>query len=105
MPDTKIQFSPSFQIFRICGLQYDDNGNVKYTNMKYKEDYVSCLYYITFWWMNWLFRLGYKRPLEVNDLGSLPARHRAQHLYEIFKEDFQREIVSNYSVLLIVIKC
>ena len=51
--------------------------------------------------MNWLFRLGYKRPLEVNDLGSLPARHRAQHLYEIFKEDFQREIVSNCSFLLL----
>ena len=65
----------------------------KYKDMKYTEHYVSFLYYITFWWMNWLFKLGYTRPLEVKDLGNLPENHSAQHLYQIFKEDFQKELV------------
>ena len=75
-------------------IEFSDNKDGQNFNMKYTEDYVSFLYYITFWWMNWLFKLGYQRPLEVKDLGSLPDSHRAQHLYEIFKKDFQKEIVS-----------
>ncbi len=43
--------------------------------------------------MNWLFKLGFQQPLEMKDLGSLPEKHSAQHLYEIFKEDFQKELV------------
>ncbi|XP_072031472.1 ATP-binding cassette sub-family C member 9-like isoform X1 [Amphiura filiformis] len=88
-----------FQICRIRGKQYDilsrESNN---DDMWYTENCVSFPYCITFWWMNWVFKLGFQRPLEITDLGSLPKNHRAEHLYEIFKVDFQKELEYKTSI-------
>ncbi len=63
-------------------------------NVKYTEDYVNFLFSISFWWLNWLFKQGYQRPLEVEDLGTLPDSHRAKSLYKRFREVFYDEWVT-----------
>ena len=81
-----------------CGTNGCNNENgfesrMKKENVKYTEDYVTFLFSITFWWMNWLFKEGYKHPLKVDDLGSLPDDHRSRNLYNRFKTVFDNEWV------------
>ncbi|XP_072031466.1 ATP-binding cassette sub-family C member 9-like isoform X2 [Amphiura filiformis] len=89
----------ALKIWRICGKQYDalcsESNN---DDMWYTEYCVSFPYCITFWWMNWVLKLGFQRPLEIKDLGSLPKNHSAEHLYEIFKEEFQKELEYKTSI-------
>ncbi|XP_072031468.1 ATP-binding cassette sub-family C member 9-like [Amphiura filiformis] len=89
----------TLKVCRIREEQYDASSSESNNDdMWYTEYYVSFLYYITFWWMNWVFKLGFQRPLEIKDLGSLPKNHRAEHLYEIFKVDFQKELEYQTSI-------
>ncbi|XP_072031474.1 ATP-binding cassette sub-family C member 9-like [Amphiura filiformis] len=89
----------ALKVCRIHGYQYDaPSSESNNDDMWYTENCVSFLYYITFWWMNWVFKLGFQRPLEIKDLGSLPKNHRAEHLYEIFKVDFQKELEYKTSI-------
>ena len=59
----------------------------------YRRDYVNFLSTVTFWWMNWMFLLGYKRPLEIDDLGRLPKSYGAEQLHQEFKAEYEREKV------------
>ncbi len=63
--------------------------------MKYTEESVNFLYRMTFWWLNWLMKLGFKRPIEIEDVGTLPEHHKAFHLYSCLKEDIRNKQVSS----------
>ena len=43
--------------------------------MRYLQGYTNLMSGVFYWWMNWLYRLGYKRPLEIEDLGKLSKIH------------------------------
>ncbi|XP_038076866.1 ATP-binding cassette sub-family C member 9-like [Patiria miniata] len=68
------------------------NEDLQNPNMHFMDDYVSLLSKATFWWMNWVFAKGYKKPLEHKDLGDIPERHRAHHNHKLFQEAFDREL-------------
>ncbi|KAG8334859.1 hypothetical protein J6590_081006 [Homalodisca vitripennis] len=46
---------------------------------------------ITFYWLTPLLRLGYRRPLEMEDLGQLPERETAATQFQLFNNIYQRE--------------
>lgn len=62
--------------------------------MKFAQEYSGFPSVVSYWWLNWLFRLGYKRPLEQADLGSLPEVHTASYVHNKFKNAYQREKVN-----------
>ncbi|XP_038050114.1 ATP-binding cassette sub-family C member 9-like [Patiria miniata] len=59
--------------------------------MKFTQEFSSFISEVTYGWLNWVFRLGYKRPLEMEDLGQLPEVHSASYIHEKFKEAFKKE--------------
>ncbi|XP_022102306.1 ATP-binding cassette sub-family C member 9-like isoform X2 [Acanthaster planci] len=61
------------------------------SNMRFLNDYVNIVSNATFWWMNFIFIKGYEKPLEQDDLGDIPERHRANFNHRKFKEAFDRE--------------
>ena len=63
-------------------------------DMKFMNSHVNLASYITFWWINWLFALGYKKPLDLEDLGDIPDRHEARHNHLVFKRAFLKNKVS-----------
>ena len=51
---------------------------------------------VTYWWLNWLMSLGYKRPLEMSDLGALPLIHESSYNHNKFRDAFEKEKVSEF---------
>ena len=43
--------------------------------------------------------LGYKRPIELDDLGAIPARHEAKYNYNKFNKALKVELVSTICTL------
>ena len=64
--------------------------------MRYYEDYVNPLSYALFYWINWLLRIGYDHPLEMNELGSLPVNHSVKYNYQKLRRIFKKELVRNW---------
>ena len=59
----------------------------------FRAYYVNLASQVSFWWLNWIFFLGYKRPLDVPDLGKLPESLNAETLHQQFKEEYEKEKV------------
>ncbi|XP_038067188.1 ATP-binding cassette sub-family C member 9-like [Patiria miniata] len=57
----------------------------------YRNDYVNFFSELVFWWVNWIFFLGYRQTLTTEDLGRLPKKLSAERLQQQFKEEFQKE--------------
>lgn len=62
--------------------------------MKYRQEHSNLLSSLTYWWMNWLFILGYKRAIEPSDLGNIPEVHTSEYNHQIFKKNFEKEKVN-----------
>ena len=65
--------------------------NVK--DMLFKEQFVNLVSQYSYWWLNWLPIMGYKRPLVIEDLGNLPHRHQARTIHDRFNKAYQEEKV------------
>ncbi|XP_072050893.1 ATP-binding cassette sub-family C member 9-like [Amphiura filiformis] len=79
-------------------LQWSTSSKVSFPeenlthDMNYYEDCVNCVSFGLFFWIRWLLDLGYKRPLEMKDLGTLPRKHQTEYNYEKLRKEFQREM-------------
>ena len=62
--------------------------------MQYNVNLFSSLYY---WWANWLLALGYKKHLELSDLGVVPDRHKAKSNHDRFRKAFRDLTVGSLS--------
>ncbi|XP_033647740.1 ATP-binding cassette sub-family C member 9-like [Asterias rubens] len=60
--------------------------------MEYMYYYVNFLSQQSYYWISWLMTLGYKRPLEMEDLGALPARHETKYNHTKFKRVLKQEL-------------
>ena len=69
--------------------------------MLYTQDYVNLASEQTYWWLNWLLALGYQRPLELEDLGSLPEAHEARANHEKFWKAFMAEKVIHHHAIVL----
>ncbi|XP_072179889.1 ATP-binding cassette sub-family C member 9-like [Diadema setosum] len=59
--------------------------------MFYRESDCSLISQLTFWWLNFLFVAGFKRPITLEKLGSIPEAHSAEYLYAQFKRRYDVE--------------
>ena len=67
-------------------------------NMINSDKYVSFPSEVSFHWLNWLLKKGYKRPLRTADLQLLSYPYTSENSYERFKTAFSREAVSLHNV-------
>ncbi|XP_033123425.1 ATP-binding cassette sub-family C member 9-like isoform X2 [Anneissia japonica] len=82
------------KIYRVCCVPYGgilSPSEFPVDDMLYKDQYSNAVSQISFWWLNWLLRLGYKRPLEISDLGSIPDDFESRNNLNKFKEAFEKE--------------
>ena len=75
-------------------------NDLKHNDMLYVQDYVNLWSETSYWWLNWLLNLGYKRPLEIEDLGLLPEAHEAKANHNKFLKAFVCEKVRQVLVCL-----
>lgn len=68
-------------------------ADLRQQKMKYLSKHSSFLSEVTFWWENWLFKAGYKKIIEVEDLGSIPEIHTSTYNHERFRKVFDKEKV------------
>ncbi|XP_071805798.1 ATP-binding cassette sub-family C member 9-like [Asterias amurensis] len=61
------------------------------SKMKFMNYNVNLASYLTYWWVNWLFTIGYNKAIDQDDLGDIPNRHSARHNHKKFKEAFELE--------------
>ena len=83
-------------MFKLCRNPKDDAfpKDLKQDDMLFVFDYVSIVSGLTYWCFNWVVSLGYKRPLEVEDLGLLPKEHQVRTNYLKLSKAYAEEEVS-----------
>ncbi|XP_063952995.1 ATP-binding cassette sub-family C member 9-like isoform X1 [Lytechinus pictus] len=64
------------------------DGDTEKDDMNYLHDYSALPSSLTYFWMNWLFAVGYKKNIEPNDLGNIPEKHSSLYQHERFKKNF-----------------
>ncbi|XP_071808156.1 ABC transporter C family member 8-like [Asterias amurensis] len=81
--------------FWYCSQREDvPSLNLNQPDMKYLHNHVSFFSSVTLWWVNWLLQLGYKKHLELSDLGIADERHEARFNHERFCKAFLEELES-----------
>ncbi|XP_038066901.1 ATP-binding cassette sub-family C member 9-like [Patiria miniata] len=66
--------------------------DLKRADMYYMHYYVSLFSALMYWWLNWVLTLGYKKHLELSDLGTLPDQHEAENNHQQFRKAFMEEL-------------
>ena len=85
----------SIQVLHLCQSSTESFPNdLLNPEMEYMYYYVNFLSQQSYYWISWLMTLGYKRPLEMEDLGALPARHETKYNHTKFKRVLKQELVS-----------
>ena len=68
-------------------------GEVDLKNVKYLHHYSTLPSRISFYWLTPLLWLGYKQPLEEEDLGELPPEESTNRQFQRFYEHYEAEQV------------
>ncbi|XP_077995245.1 ATP-binding cassette sub-family C member 9-like [Glandiceps talaboti] len=79
---------------KVFGCCFQDEGcpkDLRKKNMYYSHRYVNLLSRVSFWWLNWLFIDGYKKHLEMQDLGVLSDDHGTSYHYQLFRNAYEEE--------------
>ncbi|XP_071784244.1 ATP-binding cassette sub-family C member 9-like [Asterias amurensis] len=59
--------------------------------MHFMDENCSMLSRITFYWLGRLLKIGFKHPVELKDLGSLPEIHQARFNHDRFMKVLEKE--------------
>ena len=62
--------------------------------MFFMEKYSNFLSDISYWWLNNLMWIGFKRPLVYQDLGSAPYEHSTWEIHRNLKKAYMTEKVN-----------
>ncbi|XP_070557370.1 ATP-binding cassette sub-family C member 9-like [Ptychodera flava] len=79
---------------KILGWCYNEKPyppDVHNKRMFYRFNYGNLLSKTMFSSLNWLFVLGYKQPLEMDDLGCLPSDFECRYVYSVFQQAYDSE--------------
>ncbi|XP_078001424.1 ATP-binding cassette sub-family C member 8-like [Glandiceps talaboti] len=79
------------KVFGCCYKPETFPRDLRKKNMRFYDNYCNLMSRMTFWWMTWLFRLGYNRPLELSDLGCLSEEYESKYQYDTFDKAFKAE--------------
>ncbi|RWS12536.1 ATP-binding cassette sub-family C member 9-like protein [Dinothrombium tinctorium] len=72
-------------------LKQAENEFSSSRTLRYLYPYASFLSKATYFWLFPLLKLGYERPIELDDLGILPKEQLAEHQYQIFNKAYSEE--------------
>ncbi|XP_078584948.1 ATP-binding cassette sub-family C member 9-like [Branchiostoma floridae x Branchiostoma japonicum] len=61
-------------------------------DMTFYQPFVNPVSMVTYWWLNGFLQLGYKRPLEMSDLGKLPKEHHAAVNHKLLGQAFNKHM-------------
>ncbi|XP_030855895.1 ATP-binding cassette sub-family C member 9 [Strongylocentrotus purpuratus] len=86
-------------VFCRCLEQKKDDNCTKFLpekpwaeeRMFYQENFSNFPSQLTFWWLNFLFATGFKRPIIYEKLGTIPENHTVNHIYARFKMIYEDE--------------
>ncbi|XP_054751628.2 ATP-binding cassette sub-family C member 9-like isoform X1 [Lytechinus pictus] len=78
-------------MFGACVDFQSPPADTKKENMNFFHDYAALPSSLTYWWMDWLFTLGYRKPIEPSDLGSIPDKHTSDAIHARFKKNYLKE--------------
>ncbi|XP_072038843.1 ATP-binding cassette sub-family C member 9-like [Amphiura filiformis] len=79
---------------KVCGCCTTEKAfpeDLKKDNMHFKQDYANFLSYVSYWWLNFIFYVGYRRPLEIKDLGVLTEEQSANYQRKVFSDNMEYE--------------
>ncbi|XP_070559571.1 ATP-binding cassette sub-family C member 9-like [Ptychodera flava] len=79
------------KVFKWCFTDSEYPEDLKRDDMYCIHRYTDCYGRLYVSWINWLFRLGYKQPIEMTDLGSLPEEHSVKRQYNILRKAYRAE--------------
>ncbi|XP_070536031.1 ATP-binding cassette sub-family C member 9-like [Ptychodera flava] len=79
------------KVFRCWYNEQPYPRDLRKKSMYYTYKYTNLVSQITYWPVNWLFTLGFKRPLELTDLGCLPDEYESQYQYNHFRKAYEKE--------------
>ncbi|XP_022081112.1 ATP-binding cassette sub-family C member 8-like isoform X2 [Acanthaster planci] len=65
--------------------------DLKKDDMHYLQGYTNLLSSAFYWWLNWIFKKGYKQALEMSDLGSLSEIHTTKYQRDAFTRALRKE--------------
>ncbi|XP_072050857.1 ATP-binding cassette sub-family C member 9-like [Amphiura filiformis] len=90
-PDTLNHYH-GYQRLSSASRSRDSNSNESPAQMLYLHDHVTLSSSWTFVWFRWLLRLGYRKHVEMKDLGELPEKHLSEQMCKRFRKAFRDEL-------------
>ncbi|XP_077998555.1 ATP-binding cassette sub-family C member 9-like [Glandiceps talaboti] len=79
------------KFFGCCYQEKEYPRDLKKKSMYFYFTYTNFLSKGLFWWMKWLFSLGYRQPLEMTDIGCLTGEYETKYQYNFFETEFKAE--------------
>ncbi|XP_070536868.1 ATP-binding cassette sub-family C member 9-like [Ptychodera flava] len=79
------------KVFRCCYQPKPYPRDLKKKSMYFYYKYTNFLSQTSQVCINWLFALGYKQPLEIQDLGCPPEEFEAQYQYKLFNNAYEKQ--------------
>nr|XP_006822844.1 PREDICTED: ATP-binding cassette sub-family C member 9-like [Saccoglossus kowalevskii] len=79
---------------KVWGWLYEEKPyprDLKNQNMRFVYNYTNILSRVAFWSLNWVFILGYKKPLQLSDLGCLPDESSSKNIHRAFEAGYEKE--------------
>ncbi|XP_041459432.1 ATP-binding cassette sub-family C member 9-like isoform X1 [Lytechinus variegatus] len=73
------------------GMQFLPKEPWAKRRMFYRENYSNLPSQLLFWWLNFLFSIGFKRPINYERLGTIPVNHTIEYIYKRFKMIYDDE--------------
>ncbi|XP_059501849.1 ATP-binding cassette sub-family C member 8-like isoform X2 [Stegostoma tigrinum] len=58
---------------------------------KFHQPYVNVLSQITYTWISWVLKSGYRKPIKMEDLGKLPQEETAQKNFDLLKMYYDKQ--------------
>ncbi|XP_043545107.1 ATP-binding cassette sub-family C member 9-like isoform X1 [Chiloscyllium plagiosum] len=58
---------------------------------KFHQSYVNVLSQITYTWISWVLKSGYREPIKMEDLGKLPQEETAQKNFDLLKMYYDQQ--------------
>jgi ABC-type multidrug transport system fused ATPase/permease subunit len=72
--------------------QKDNEEDV--ANLIFQDAYVNLLSKVTYWWFGkHILQVGFKRPLQQSDFGSIPKEDSSDTAYKLLKVSWQNELI------------
>ncbi|XP_077862231.1 ATP-binding cassette sub-family C member 9-like [Saccoglossus kowalevskii] len=89
------------QAFECCSVKNSRASDQKKKKEKkrllYTYNFTNIMSRVTFWSVNWVYVLGYKKPIEMSDLGCLPENFECKYQYKRFQKAYKESNTSHNS--------